>query len=129
MAGALYANGGPPFSGYLSETPASLACIYQLVWTWQGCNPKVLQAFSAQLGIRPISPHSFQVLYASAGVHAFEAYNNATSTATSSLKKPAIARVKGAPPAGENRAARVSLSTRTTADLPVVSHLNLGGRK
>src|SRR5882724_9861532 len=29
---------GPPFSGYAFETPASLACIYNLVTTVAGCN-------------------------------------------------------------------------------------------
>jgi kumamolisin len=33
------ANVGPPFSGYFYETPASLACIYQLVSQAAGCNP------------------------------------------------------------------------------------------
>ncbi len=30
---------GPPFSGYLFETPASLACVYELVSVKAGCNP------------------------------------------------------------------------------------------
>jgi kumamolisin len=30
---------GPPYSGYFYETPASLACIYQLVTQAAGCNP------------------------------------------------------------------------------------------
>ena len=34
------AAGGPPFPGFLFETPASLACVYELVTTLQpGCNP------------------------------------------------------------------------------------------
>jgi subtilase family serine protease len=33
-------TGGPPFAGYFYETPASLACVYQLVSpTPAGCNP------------------------------------------------------------------------------------------
>jgi subtilase family serine protease len=33
-------TGGPPFSGYLNETPASLACVYKLVSNpVVGCNP------------------------------------------------------------------------------------------
>jgi kumamolisin len=84
---------GPPFPGYLYETPASLACIYRLVWSAQGCNPNVvtanpnggsraiavvdayddpnafadLQAFSAQFGVRAPTPTSFQVVYAPSG--------------------------------------------------------------
>jgi kumamolisin len=33
------AGGGPPFKGYFFETPASLACIYNLVPQAPGCNP------------------------------------------------------------------------------------------
>jgi kumamolisin len=32
---------GPPFAGYLFETPASLACIYNLVPQSNGCNPNM----------------------------------------------------------------------------------------
>ena len=32
---------GPPFSGVLAETPASLACAYLLVTPASGCNPYV----------------------------------------------------------------------------------------
>ncbi len=35
-------NIGPPFSGYLYETPASLACIYRLVPQSAGCNPNTV---------------------------------------------------------------------------------------
>lgn len=84
---------GPPFPGYLYETPASLACVYHLVWASQGCNPNIvtanpnggsraiavvdayddpnafadLQAFSAQFGVRAPNPTSFQVVYAPLG--------------------------------------------------------------
>jgi len=84
---------GPPFPGYLYETPASLACIYELVWPSPGCNPNVvtlnpnrggkaiaivdayddpnayadLQAFSTQFGVQAITPTSFKVVYAPAG--------------------------------------------------------------
>jgi kumamolisin len=84
---------GPPFPGYLYETPASLACIYELVWPSPGCNPNVvtlnpnrgggaiaivdayddpnayadLQAFSTQFGVQAITPKSFQVIYAPSG--------------------------------------------------------------
>jgi len=42
--GARAPNGGPPFSGYFYEDPASLACIYSLIapqpWSKdKGCNP------------------------------------------------------------------------------------------
>jgi subtilase family serine protease len=85
---------GPPFPGYFFETPASLACIYGLVPSSSpGCNPNVvtanpdrgsravavvdayddpnaysdLQTFSAQFGLAPITPSSFQVVYAPSG--------------------------------------------------------------
>jgi subtilase family serine protease len=35
---------GPPFSGYLFETPASIACIYNLVPQANGCNPNLVSA-------------------------------------------------------------------------------------
>src|SRR5271165_1251483 len=35
---------GPPFSGYLFETPASLACIYNLVSQSADCNPNTVTA-------------------------------------------------------------------------------------
>jgi kumamolisin len=35
---------GPPFAGYLFETPASLACIYNLVPQSGGCNPNAVAA-------------------------------------------------------------------------------------
>ena len=79
----------PPYSGYAFETPASIACVYQLVTVTPGCNPNVVTAtptggsntiavvdayddpwagpdlayFSAQFGI-PFSPAQFQVVYA-----------------------------------------------------------------
>jgi kumamolisin len=84
---------GPPFPGYFYEDPASLACIYNLQPPVRGCNPNVvtrnptggsraiavvdayddpnvymdLQNFSAQFGVAPITPTSFQVVYAPAG--------------------------------------------------------------
>ena len=84
---------GPPFPGYLFQTPASIACIYGLVAPEAGCNPNVvdtnpsgggraiavvdayddpnayidLQNFSAQFGITAITPDSFQVVYAPTG--------------------------------------------------------------
>jgi subtilase family serine protease len=36
--------GGPPYAGYFYETPASLACVYQLVSPVAGCNPNVVNA-------------------------------------------------------------------------------------
>src|SRR5271169_3459345 len=35
---------GPPFAGYLFETPASLACIYNLIPESAGCNPNTVTA-------------------------------------------------------------------------------------
>jgi kumamolisin len=85
---------GPPFPGYLFQTPASIACIYELVGpSWSGCNPNVVTAnpngggraiavvdayddpnaymdlenFSTQFGLAPITPSSFQVVYAPFG--------------------------------------------------------------
>src|SRR5271167_79327 len=78
---------GPPFAGYLFETPASLACIYNLVPQSAGCNPntvtsvptggstsiaivdayddpgaaKDLAKFSKQFGLPPAN---FQVVFA-----------------------------------------------------------------
>ncbi len=77
---------GPPATGYLYETPASLACIYGLVTQSGGCNPNVvttvpaggskaiaivdafdyptaaadLSAYSAQFGL---TPANFTVIY------------------------------------------------------------------
>jgi subtilase family serine protease len=82
------AASGPPFAGYLFETPASLACIYNLVPQSAGCNPRVVTAvptggstsiaivdayddpgaakdlakFSKQFGLPPTN---FQVVFAS----------------------------------------------------------------
>jgi|SRR5208283_3545136 len=38
------ATSGPPFAGYLFETPASLACVYNLVPQSAGCNPNIVTA-------------------------------------------------------------------------------------
>ncbi|MBV8458917.1 MAG: S53 family peptidase [Acetobacteraceae bacterium] len=35
-------TGGPPYPGYFYETPASLACVYQLVSLVPGCNPNAV---------------------------------------------------------------------------------------
>lgn len=84
---------GPPFAGYLYQTPASIACIYNLQPAVPGCNPNVassnpsggsraiaivdayddpnayadLQHFSSQFGLVAITPSSFQVVYAPHG--------------------------------------------------------------
>jgi kumamolisin len=84
---------GPPFPGYLYQTPASIACIYSLQPAVPGCNPNVassnpsggsrfigivdayddpnayvdLQFFSTQFGLAPITPSSFRVVYAPYG--------------------------------------------------------------
>jgi len=80
--------GGPPFSGYFYETPASIGCVYKLTKAVAGCNPNTvtvnptggskaiaivdayddpnaasdLAAFSTQFGLPAAT---FQVLYAS----------------------------------------------------------------
>jgi kumamolisin len=38
---------GPPLSGYLIETPASLACVYGLVARSNGCNPNIVTVNSS----------------------------------------------------------------------------------
>jgi len=81
------ATSGPPYPGYFFETPASLACIYNLVAPSNGCNPnqvssvptgglvsiaivdafddpgaaKDLAKFSKQFGLRPAD---FKVVFA-----------------------------------------------------------------
>src|ERR1039458_5774994 len=83
-------QGGPPFSGYGYETPASLACLYGLTTPVAGCNPNTVTAnpiggakaiaivdayddptavrdldtFSKQFGIVSNTPNFFQVVYA-----------------------------------------------------------------
>lgn len=84
---------GPPFSGLLYQTPASIGCIYRLQPSVPGCNPNVaflnpqggrravaivdayddpnafadLQFFSAQFGLAAINPTSFVVVFAPPG--------------------------------------------------------------
>ena len=84
---------GPPFPGFLYQTPASIACIYGLQPSAAGCNPNVvtanprggdravavvdafddanafqdLQDFSTQFGLMAITSSSFRVVYAPAG--------------------------------------------------------------
>jgi subtilase family serine protease len=84
---------GPPFPGYLYQTPASLACIYGLQPAVSGCNPNVtslnptgggravaivdafddpnayadLATYSGQFGLAAINPSSFIVVYAPPG--------------------------------------------------------------
>ena len=41
------ATSGPPFAGYLFETPASLACIYNFVPQANGCNPNMVSSLPA----------------------------------------------------------------------------------
>lgn len=81
---------GPPVSGYFYETPASIACIYNLVTPLQGCNPDSaslvasgggraiaivdayyapnaladLTAFSRQFGLPLPTSATFEVVYA-----------------------------------------------------------------
>jgi subtilase family serine protease len=37
-------SGGPPYSGYLIETPASVACLFNLTKVVKGCNPNTVTA-------------------------------------------------------------------------------------
>ena len=81
--------GAPPYSGYNTETPASLACIYMLVPTSNGCDPNRvtqhviggsnavaivdaydapnarsdLAAYSTQFGLPAINNRNFVVWY------------------------------------------------------------------
>lgn len=84
---------GPPYPGYFYETPASLACIYGFQPALAGCNSNIVTAnpiggsravaivdaydysaavsdltvFVTQFGVEPITPSSFQVVYAPYG--------------------------------------------------------------
>jgi kumamolisin len=40
-------NVGPPYAGYMYETPASVACVYQLTRATAGCNPNTVMTNSA----------------------------------------------------------------------------------
>ena len=88
---------GPPVSGLFYKTPASIACIYGLQPAMAGCNPNVvtlnpkggkkaiaivdafddpnaladLQHFSAQFGLTPVTPATFQVVFAPPGALPF----------------------------------------------------------
>ncbi|HKM73028.1 MAG TPA: S53 family peptidase [Stellaceae bacterium] len=85
-------TGGPPYAGYFYETPASIACVYELATTstGSGCNPNSvtvnptggsraiaivdayhyptamsdLAVFSAQFGLPAPTSANFQVIYA-----------------------------------------------------------------
>jgi subtilase family serine protease len=85
-------HAGPPVTGYFCETPASVACIYNLVTPVPGCNPNSvslvpsggsraiaivdaysapnamadLTAFSRQFGLPLPTTATFQVVYATA---------------------------------------------------------------
>ena len=89
--------GKPPYSGYFYETPASLACVYQLVTPVSGCNPntvtvnpsggskaiavvdaydapnaaKDLTTFSQQFGLTLPTSKTFQVVFASGSKPAY----------------------------------------------------------
>lgn len=88
--GSVGPQGGPPFAGYLYNTPASIACVYRLVAAASGCNPNIvttnpsggsnaiavvdafdtptaasdLSTFISQFGL---AAANFQVIYASTG--------------------------------------------------------------
>jgi subtilase family serine protease len=88
--GAAPAVTGPPFTGYAFETPASIACIYNLVTTVVGCNPNTfktdptggtkaigivdaydyptalvdLNKFSAQFGLPTVTTTTFTEIFA-----------------------------------------------------------------
>jgi subtilase family serine protease len=105
---------GPPVTGSLYQTPASLACIYELQPQTPGCDPNVvtlnpaggsraiavvdayddpnayedLQNFSTQFGVAAIAPSSFQVVYAPAG-------GSTPGSCTGAATKPASAASTG----------------------------------
>src|SRR5215469_12449718 len=49
------ATSGPPFPGYFFETPASLACIYNLVASSNGCNPNLVSSVPTNRGLVSIA--------------------------------------------------------------------------
>jgi kumamolisin len=87
---ALVTPSGPPFPGYAFETPASIACLYNLVIPATGCNPNTfktnpsggskaiaivdafdyptamadLNKFSAQFGLPAVTTSTFKVIFA-----------------------------------------------------------------
>ncbi|MGA2731678.1 MAG: S53 family peptidase [Syntrophobacteraceae bacterium] len=93
------AVGKPPYSGYFYETPASIACVYQLVTPVSGCNPNTvtvnpsggskaiavvdayhapnalndLTTFSKQFGLTLPTSKTFQVVFASGSKPAYDA--------------------------------------------------------
>jgi subtilase family serine protease len=96
-------HNGPPFGpGLFYETPASIACIYGLQAPVAGCNPYTadanpsgggraiaivdaydnpnalgdLQVFNGQFGVAPVTPVSFEVLYAPHGGATFGSCKN-----------------------------------------------------
>jgi subtilase family serine protease len=63
--------GGPPYAGYGYETPASLACIYQLVPPAAGCNPNTFE-INATGGSKAIAlVDAYHYPYAQADLAAF----------------------------------------------------------
>jgi kumamolisin len=65
---------GPPFSGYGYETPASLACVYNLVKVVKGCDPNTVT-------LNPVGGAKMIAI-----VDAFDAPNAATDLATFSTQ-------------------------------------------
>jgi kumamolisin len=64
---------GPPLTGYLIETPASLACVYRLVAVASGCNPNVVTT-NASGGSRAIAiVDAFDYTTAASDLAAFDA--------------------------------------------------------
>jgi subtilase family serine protease len=106
---------GSPYPGYLYQTPASIACVYNLQSQVAGCNPNVvslnpsgggraiaivdafdnpnayadLQTFSTQFGLSAITPSSFQVVFAPHGSGA------PGSCATAAVTRPPTAKGTG----------------------------------
>jgi kumamolisin len=86
---------GPPFPGFAFETPASIACLYELVTPATGCNPNTfktnpsggskaigivdafdyptamadLNKFSAQFGLPLVTAATFKVVFAGGADH------------------------------------------------------------
>jgi kumamolisin len=66
---------GPPVSGYLFETPASLACVYGLVARTNGCNPNLVfnNSSGGSRGIAIVDAYDYGKSQAVADVAAYTA--------------------------------------------------------
>ena len=63
---------GPPFTGYLVETPASLGCVYGMVAVTNGCNPNQVTANPVTVSLPDALPIEFDYSTAAADLAAFD---------------------------------------------------------